>query len=374
MNQLNAIQSETIEFSRSSSPVITQHPTPPIESLLDPKMDTLITQFYKHIQSLLTVVRQAAAIVPSSSSQPRDATAILLPLKQILITCRSISETAQLPPPPPPPPPSSSTINMDDLLDTLDSRKQALSESLVLLMSATKAFALQDHDSQDPKSSSSGSLADVERECAGVCSDVDSIKAVLVMNTTNAQPSSATTTTVPPRQSPAPQFPESTTTTTTTTTRLWIQDKTNTTIQSIQGLLQVLRTITVETVQAGIVPTSIVPQILQITESVDELIGNSNSSVLARVAADNNTTSTTSTVITQESIEHIIFELDSAKNVLQDLGSKVFAGYRGGSGVNGWGESEEDGELEVKAVKHRIGTAAYALVKSMKEFCDLFGV
>ncbi|KAJ3026208.1 UNVERIFIED_CONTAM: hypothetical protein HDU68_006012 [Siphonaria sp. JEL0065] len=333
--QLN-LQSDT-QFSLPATPQPLQSQT---DSSLDPTVQSLISQFYSHTHSLLQVVRQCAH---QKLGQPKDTTQILLPLKKILVTCRSISETA-LPASP-------------EFLDTLDARKQSLSESLVLLMGATKRFALEEESS-----AVSVSVADVERECAGVCADVDALKAVLILSVNTVeenqqqQQEEQRQQELLQQQQQQQQFAES--------TKTWIQEKTNSTIQSIQGLLQVLREITVDNVRAGIVPDVIVPKVLEITDGVDELISSSDPSVLATIGVFG---------CTKEIVEEVVLALDGSKGVLEELGGGLI-GYRGGSGVNGWGESDEDGEVEVRALKHKIWTASYDLVRSMKEFCDLFGV
>ena len=67
--------------------------------------------------------------------------------------------------------------------------------------------------------------------------------------------------------------------------------------------------------------------------------------------------------VDQMQVEQAIVGLDAGKVVLEDM-----AGSLNASAVAGVGNEDS------RNVKHKVGTAAYALVKSMKEFCDILGV
>ncbi|KAJ3206216.1 hypothetical protein HDU82_004652 [Entophlyctis luteolus] len=308
-----------------------------------PRIIGLVSAFNNHTASLMQVIR-----TPSSQSEAssKDPSRILFPLKQILTTCRQISEEA-LP-------------LHESQTDALDDRKQELTEKVQRLMVVTKGFALREPGVGE---------ADVEREVSMLAQAVEVLRVFVVDGVVAAiaaengfsrpsdfantgEYSNGTTESnsgLSARNSNALNAPPNVIdidAAFVAETKTYINDKTNLTIQLIQSLLETLRQVTNETIVTTI-PQLVVPKILEITQSVDDLISSSDNTVLmhAELFGSNRT-----------NVENVIVALDTAKGNLEELGGGLFSG-----------------KDEARVIKHRIGTAAYALVRSMKEFCDLFG-
>ncbi|KAJ3245405.1 hypothetical protein HDU78_009278 [Chytriomyces hyalinus] len=280
-----------------------------------------VTAFHELLDNLTRIVRSVPRAEPP---------AILLPLKQVLLTCRQVSETASLPLS------FEDAATIDRKQQMLDASKQNLSESLVGLMDVVKRFAI------GGLSNGQIGVAEVEREIfhvRGVMNQVvDCVRGVV------ENPPMPTT---PPTLFNADQkYVEE--------TRNSINQQTTGTVQAIQSLLGVLRTMN-NANMASLLRTAIVPQILTISTAIDHLISSSDSGILQRAHLFG---------CEPIRVEDVIVGLDSAKAALEEMGSGLV--NNGGVGA----VAEEDSRV----VKHKVGTAAYALVKSMKEFCDILGV
>ncbi|KAI8825422.1 hypothetical protein BJ741DRAFT_632238 [Chytriomyces cf. hyalinus JEL632] len=280
-----------------------------------------VTAFHELLDNLTRIVRSVPRAEPP---------AILLPLKQVLLTCRQVSETASLPLS------FEDAATIDRKQQMLDASKQNLSESLVGLMDVVKRFATG--------GLSNGQIGapDVEREIfhvRGVMNQVvDCVRGVA------ENPPMPTT--PPTLFNPDQKYVEE--------TRNSINQQTTGTVQAIQSLLGVLRTMN-NANMASLLRTAIVPQILTISTAIDHLISSSDSGILQRAHLFG---------CEPIRVEDVIVGLDSAKAALEEMGSGLV--NNGSIGV----VAEEDSRV----VKHKVGTAAYTLVKSMKEFCDILGV
>ncbi|TPX65164.1 hypothetical protein CcCBS67573_g08206 [Chytriomyces confervae] len=280
-----------------------------------------VTAFHELLDNLTRIVRSVPRAEPP---------AILLPLKQVLLTCRQVSETASLPLS------FEDAATIDRKEQMLDNSKQNLSESLVGLMDVVKRFAI------GGLSNGQIGVTEVEREIfrvRGVMNQVvDCVRGVA------EYPPMPTT---PPTPfNPDQKYVEE--------TRNSINQQTTGTVQAIQSLLGVLRTMN-DANMASLLQTAIVPQILTISTAIDHLISSSDSGILQRAHLFG---------CEPIRVEDVIVGLDSAKAALEEMGS----GLVNNSSIGA--VAAEDSRV----VKHKVGTAAYAVVKSMKEFCDILGV
>ncbi|KAJ3279483.1 hypothetical protein HDU79_000572 [Rhizoclosmatium sp. JEL0117] len=275
--------------------------TPPSATPSNSTVDTepLFAQIQTNLQSLHKALRAA------KSSAEIDPPLLLSPLKTLLLTCRTVSETAT---------PIDST-----LLTLTEDAKHRLSDSLVALMSTTKSFSLKEQGVTP---------LDVDRHLQSVAACVESLHLVV---------------TTPPALAD-PLFVEN--------IKDFIHVKTDASIEAVQGLLAVLRTVTPGNA-GGVLSAGVVPRLLAISEGVDELLGGVFG-VVSRAEVFG---------VERGVLERCLEELDRAKAGLEDVGGELAAGWVSGGG-----------EAEVRVVKRNVGTAAYAVVRGMKEFCDLFGV
>ncbi|KAI8621781.1 hypothetical protein BC830DRAFT_111476 [Chytriomyces sp. MP71] len=301
-----------------------------------------VAAFYTNVDQLVQVVRTTPQLSPP---------AILLPLKQVLLSCRQISETASLP------------LSFEDAKTierkqaVLDAAKHNMSENLARLMDVTKRFAL---------ANGGAAAGDVEREVGFVRVSmgriVESVKGASVATVASPVPSNAPTTVAQGAAYMTPMTVSSVVAAVDTErsvasyveeTRNSLNQQTTAIVSAIQALLQVLRSITAENMRS-LLSGSVVPQILSIGTTIEHLITASDTSILKNAALFG---------CERGLVESAIVSLDGAKVQLEVMGGSL------NSSVNTVG-----GDEDVRLVKHRVGTAAFALVKSMKEFCDVIGV